>query len=49
MYMKLIVKYFLLSDILVLGGQLRFGQNYFPLADKYYLWVVLDNSHLVFR
>jgi hypothetical protein len=35
--MKLIVKYFLLSDILVLGGHLRFGSKHFPLAGMFYM------------
>ena len=34
--MKLIVKYFFLTDILFLGGHLRFGKTYFPLVDVLY-------------
>jgi len=40
--MKLIVKYFFLADILLLGGCLRFGKIQFSLADMFYLGGVLD-------
>ena len=35
--MKLTVKYFLLADILILGGHLRHGLKHFPLTDMFYL------------
>jgi len=31
------------------GCHLTFGQKHFPLADTFYLGVVLDYSHLLFR
>jgi len=37
---KLIVKYFLLADILILGGHLRHGLKHFPLAGVFYLGVL---------
>jgi len=35
--MKLVVKYFLLADILGLGAIFRFWSEYFPLAGMFYL------------